>query len=180
MTPKSFCAKANGLFEKLNIDVSKEYIVHEPSEFAICIACCVQMHEKFGIDVQKIIKTELIDGREPKDLYHASSLASVALFYLNQVASVEIIKEKPGKPNPDLIIDGNECEIKVIQEADWISNYNPKTGKTEEHELFLDVCYDLGNFIAKKGSGYKGIKQSQIIFANLGLKSIGCGSFATI
>jgi hypothetical protein len=173
LTAKTFSEKANILFDEYKINVPSEFKVLDSSEFAICVSCCIIMKEKYSLDVSKIIRKELIDGKKIENIRHASSLASVALYYLNLGYKVEIIEEKEGEPNPDLLINELQCEIKVIQESNWITNYSVKTGKTEEHELFLDLCFDMGEFIKKKGSGFKGIKQSQIIFADLSLKSFG-------
>ncbi len=173
LTRNDFVEKANDLFKEYNIKVSPDFNVINANEFTICISCCINLKENYDVDVEKIVRNELLKGKEAKDFYHATSLASIALYYLNRGMKVKIIREKDDEPNSDLIINSKKCEIKVIQEADWVTNINPETGKTEEHELFLDVCYDIGNFIAKKGSGYKGIKQSQVIFADLSLKSFG-------
>jgi len=164
LTSDDFVEKANKLFRDYSIKISPDYKVIDANEFAICISCCIHIQELHGVDVEKILTAELLKGKEAKDLHHATSLASVALYYLNRGMEVKIIREQDNKPNPDLMIDSKKCEIKVIQEADWI---------TKEHELFLDICYDIGTFIRKKGSGYKGIKQSQVIFADLSLKSFG-------
>jgi len=84
MTSKTFSEKANSLFDEYNIKVPKNYTVFNPDEFAVCVSCCIVMKEKYDIDVQKIIKNELIDGHKSNDLYHASSLASIALYYLDK------------------------------------------------------------------------------------------------
>ena len=61
----------------------------------------------------------------------------------------------------------------VIDESVWTANLDPSSGKTNTRPLSEDICYDVGQFISKKDSGHKGIKQSDIIFADLSSKSFG-------
>lgn len=72
-----------------------------------------------------------------------------------------------------MIINGLDCEIKTIMEVDWEKDMDPKTGKFKIHTQGENLCYDIGAFISKSKSGYKGIKQADVIFADLSLKSIG-------
>jgi len=124
LTSGDFVEKANKLFRDYSIKVSPDYRVIDANEFAICISCCIHIKERHGVDVEKILAAELLKGKEAKDLHHATSLASVALYYLNRGMEVKIIREKENEPNPDLMIDSNKCEIKVIQEADWVTEYS--------------------------------------------------------
>ena len=86
---------------------------------------------------------------------------------------VKIPLENEDHPNPDLIINDIKCEVKTIQEYDWSKDIDPETGFGKKKERGQDLCYDIGTFIAKEKSGYKGILQGEMIFADLTLKSLG-------
>lgn len=172
LTAEEFCEKANSLFGFYRIKVPKDYVVTSPNDFAICVASCILIHEKYNLDVEKILKNELlIKSKEKNQINHAVSLASTALFYLENGCKVEIKKEKEDQYNPDLLINGIDCEVKVLQEPSWISDVN-ENGQTKEHDLFLDLSYDLGCFLSKENSGYKGIKQADVVLADLSNRSL--------
>jgi len=100
-------------------------------------------------------------------------MAVIAFNYLKKNCSVSIHREKKDELNPDLIVDNLRCEVKTIQEVDWGSDIDPDTGLGKKRTRGPDLCYDIGKFIEKKDSGYKGILQSDVLFADLTLKSFG-------
>ena len=181
MSAADFVGKANKLFDEYRIKVPTDYpkhlmVNHEGSlelnpmdDFAICVGSCILMKEKFDIDVSKIIRKELIKPNSRSGILHASSMASVALFYLSQGSSVEIPLETKGQFNPDLVIDGYKCEIKTRDES--IGYINPSTGKGTQEPLSENICFHIGEFFKTKGGGHKGIKQSDVVFADLSKKS---------
>jgi hypothetical protein len=188
MSAGDFVNKANRLFDEYGITVPSDYprlktvkrkffrttLESNPmNDFAICVGSCILMQEEFGIDVSKIIKKELIEPNSRGGILHANSMASVALFYLRQGSSVIIPLETANQFNPDLVIDGWDCEIKTVDESDWTRDIDPSTGKGKTYILSEDICFDIGQFISKRDSGHKGIKQSDVIFADLSFKSFG-------
>jgi hypothetical protein len=100
-------------------------------------------------------------------------MATIALHYLNEGRMVSIPTEKDDQLNPDLIIDNFKCEVKTIQEKDWEKEIDPETGFGKVKSRGADLCYDVGKFIEKENSGYKGILQAEMVFADLTLKSFG-------
>jgi len=131
------------------------------------------MEEKYQNDTSKFLRWELIKPNSNRGIYHACSIAVVALYYLDKGCEVSIPLEKKNEKNPDLIINDLKCEIKTIQESDWTNEIDPETRFGKEKSNEPDLCYDIGIFIAKENSGYKGILQGDVIFADLGLKSFG-------
>jgi hypothetical protein len=186
MTPTDFAEKANRLFDKHNIKVREDYpkkaslkrellggdVRAEPwDEFAICVGCCISIEERFGIDVSRIIRNELIEQNSREGIRHASSLAALVLYYLNKGSKVTIEKEESNAYNPDLIIDGFHCELKVVDASDWTGDIDPSSGQGRQRSLSESICFDIGTFLRDKG--YKGIKQADVVFADLSLKSLG-------
>ncbi len=182
MTSGYFVKKANELFDKYSIHVPSNYPKPSTGEqgffgnfgdhFAICIGCCILIEDNFGFDTSRIIRNELI-GNSKKGIIlrsailHASTMAAIVLHYLNKGANIVIPKQQANQHNPDLVIDGLDCDVKVIQEFDWETS----ASKGEVRSLSNDICYDVGNFIQNRT--HKGIKQSDVIFADLSLKSFG-------
>ena len=188
MSTSAFVNKANRLFNEYGIKVPTDYPrltlvernffrttleLNPMNDFAICVGSCILLKEEFGIDVSKIIRKELIEPNSRSGILHANSMASVALAYLRQGSSVAIPLETTEQLNPDLVIDGWNCEIKTVDESDWTRDIDSSTGKGKASFLSEDICYDIGQFISKRDSGHKGIKQSDVIFADLSFKSIG-------
>jgi hypothetical protein len=138
-----------------------------------CIYCCIIIEEKYGIDISKILRWELIKPNSRRGIIHASSMATIALNYLNNGYVVSIPHEVKNQYNPDLIINSINSEIKTILQSDWTKDIDPETGYGKERSRGEDICYDIGAFIGKKNSGYKGILQSDLIFADLSQKSLG-------
>lgn len=184
--PLFFFEKANMLLDKYKIkvpdDYSKQCFVDRssekaaysfPYEFFTCIYCCITMEEKFGIDTSKILRWELIKPHSRRNIMHACSMAVIALYYLNNDYDVVFPKEKQDENNPDLLINDLKCEIKTIQRADWTSEIDPETGFGNEHSRGVDLCFDIGTFIAKEKSGFKGILQGDVVFADFTEKSLG-------
>ncbi len=187
LSKQDFVHKANILFQEYNIQVPDNYPnlktlnrnifsnieINPMNDFAICVASCILIREKFNIDVSKIIRNELIENNSRHGILHANSLASIALYYLNKGSKILIPRELNNQYNPDLVINNFSCEVKVIDESDWTQDIDLDTGKGKQRSLSEDLCYDIGQFISKRDSGHKGIKQSDIIFADLSLKSFG-------
>lgn len=188
MSLSEFVDKANRLFDEYNIKVPKNYPklnlvkseyygkTYEPNpmdDFACCIISCILIKEKFDINVSKIIKDELIKNNSRSGILHANTMATVALYYLKNKSQVVIPKDQKNQRNPDLVIDGLNCEIKVVDVSDWTMDINHSTGKGKVRLFSEDICYDIGKFISSKNSGHKGIKQSDVIFADLSMKSFG-------
>jgi hypothetical protein len=186
MTPTDFAEKANRLFDKHNIKVRKDYpkkaslklerlwgdVRAEPwDEFAICVGCCILIEERFGVDVSRIIRNELIEQNSREGIRHASSLAALVLYYLNKGSEVTIEKEESNAYNPDLIIDRFHCELKVVDASDWTGDIDPSSGQGRQRSLSESICFDIGTFLRDRG--YKGIKQADVVFADLSLKSLG-------
>jgi len=184
--PLVFFEKANKLLNKYGIKVpnnyskqcfvdrsSEEVIYSFPYEFFTCIYCCIIMEEKFGKDTSKILRWELIKPNSRRNIIHACSIAAIALYFLNDGYNVIFPKEKQKDNNPDLLINDLRCEIKTIQRADWSREIDPETGFGEEHSRGADICFDIGTFIAKEKSGFKGILQGDVVFADLTEKSLG-------
>ncbi len=185
---QDFVKKANLLFQEYKVKVPQNYPNLKPmaskifgselelnpmNEFATCVGSCILIKDMFNYDVSKIIKNELIAPNSRRGILHADSLATIVLHYLKKGSKVVIPKEVDGRYNPDLIIDNYHCEIKVINESDWTQEIDLETGRGRQRELSQDLCYDIGQFISKKDSGHKGIKQSDIVFADLSFKSFG-------
>ncbi len=187
MTSEQFVDKANALFDKHRVRVPEDYpkectvkskMFGDPqmvpgNDIAICVGCCILIEDQFGFDVSKIVKNELIGNNSRSGIHHACTMAALVLHFLKNGANVQIRKEKANQQNPDLVIDGFDCEIKAIDESDWTAEIKPATGKGPSRKLSEDICYDIGQFIAKKNSGHKGIKQADVVFADLSLKSFG-------
>lgn len=182
-----FCAKANNLLNKYEINLPIGYPKNSYTkslngkkaysfplyDFLMCVNLCTNIELNFKFDTSKILRRELIYPNSRKGIVHACSLAFIAFHYLNKESIVEIPYEKDNKSNPDLIINGLDCEIKTIMEIDWEKDIDPKTGKFKIHTQGEDVCYDVGTFISKSKSGYKGIKQADVVFSDLSAKSFG-------
>jgi hypothetical protein len=188
MSTSDYVNKANRLFDECGVKVPTDYpklkiakrkyfrktLESNPmDDFAICVGSCILMKEEFDIDVSRIIRKELIEPNSRSGILHANSMASVALFYLRHGFSVAIPSETKDQFNPDLVLDGWNCEIKTVDASDWTRDLDPSTGKGKARFLSEDICYDVGQFISKRDSGHKGIKQSDVVFADLSLKSIG-------
>ena len=100
MDNEDFVKKANGLFYEYSINIPDKYNENlPPDEFAICICCCINIKEKYPeVDISRILKRELIKKNIKKhDFSHATTLASIALYYLVKGFSVEILSEEKGK-----------------------------------------------------------------------------------
>ncbi|MFX0132206.1 MAG: hypothetical protein ACFFDN_01040 [Candidatus Hodarchaeota archaeon] len=187
LEPLDFFNKADVLFAKHQIKVPENYPKHcyiEDSlsrktysfpqhDFLTCIYCCITIEEKFNIDTSKILRWELIKSNSRRGIIHACSMATITLYYLNNGYKVSIPFEKKNQYNPDLIINNLKSEIKTILSSDWTKDIDPETGFGKECSRGEDICYDLGTFIGKKNSGFKGILQSDLIFADLSEKSLG-------
>lgn len=186
--PNEFVDKANSLFAKYKINIPKNYPKHGTLEtsfknkkvddfpiydFLICIHCCIIMEEKYGLNTSKLLRWELIKPNSNRGIYHACSMAVIALFYLEEGFEISIPLENKNELNPDLIINDFRCEVKTIQQSDWESEIDPDTGFGKRKYRGPDICYDIGKFIEKEDSGYKGILQGEVIFADLTLKSFG-------
>ena len=188
MSECDFVDKANELFNECDIKIPSDYPkprvikrevlkyateLNPMDDFAICVGSCILIKEEFGIDVSKIIRKELIEPNSRSGILHATSMASIALAYLRNGSSIEIPTEQKNRSNPDLVIDGLDCEVKVIEESDWTADMDLFTGLGRKRLLSRDLCYDIGKFISKKDSGHKGIRQADCVFADLSLKSFG-------
>lgn len=186
MTPKNFVNKANELFSRYHVRVpndypsegiSKEYsqlgtVISIPwDEFTICVGCSILIDQQFNKDVQRILKNELVMTNSYSGILHASALSAIVLYYLKKGFNVDIPKEQKNKYNPDMIIDGLSCEVKVVDESDWTLDINPRTGQGENRILSKDIAYDIGKFLSNRAC--KGIKQADVILADLSLKSFG-------
>ncbi len=188
ITPKKFVDKANELFDKYQIVIPKDYPKHSiigkklngkivddfpVYDFLICIYCCIVIEEEFGTETSKILRWELIKPNCISSIHHACSMVTITLYYLKQNFIVSIPKGKKKGLNPDLTINDLKCEVKTIQEADWEWDVDPETGFGKRKTKGPDLCYDLGTFIRKENSGYKGIRQGDMVFVDLTLKSLG-------
>ncbi len=188
INPIEFVKKANKLFTKYNIKVSNDYskdftikmkgmgwerVYNFPTEeFLLCVKNCLCIEEDYEIDTSKVLRKELIRPRSRRRVMHACSMSVIMLYYLKKGFKVEIVTENTHK-TPDLKINNLNCEIKTLMEWDWTEEMNLLTGKGKEKSHSENLCYDIGIFISKKNSGHKGIKQSDVIFADLSLKSLG-------
>ena len=139
----------------------------------LCIYCCIVIEERFKINTSKLLRWDLIKPNSNSGIHHACSMSVIALNYLRMGLKVSIPTEQQNEHNPDLIINDLKCEIKTIQEKDWSKEIDPETGFGKRKPRGPDLCYDIGNFIAKEKSGYKGILQGDVVFADLTLKSLG-------
>ena len=185
MTRKNFVDKANELFSRYGIRVPDNYpsegisrkferlgkVNMSPwNEFAICVGCSILIDQEFNKDVRRILKNELVMANSYGNILHASASSAVVLYYLKKGFDVDIPKEK-NKPSPDFIINGLNCEVKVVDTSDWTESLDPQTGLARKRFLSEDIAYDIGKFISNPG--YKGIKQADVILADLSLKSFG-------
>ncbi len=187
LSSREFVNRANALFQEYNVKVPQDYPklravdrkyfgkseVSPMNQFANCVASCIVIKDEFKYDVSKIIRDELIAPNSRHGILHADSLATIVLYYLRNGSQVVTPREVDGQSNPDLVIDGYPCEVKVIDESDWTRDIDPDTGQGKQRLLSEDICYDIGQFIGKRDSGHKGIKQSDVIFADLSFKSFG-------
>lgn len=186
--PIEFVDQVNALFAKYQITIPKDfpkYTIREKKfhgkkvddfpiiDFLICIHCCIIIQDEYGIDTSKILRGELIKPNSNRGINHACSMAVIALYYLKEGYKVSIPVEKKNELNPDLIINNLRCEIKTIQESDWSNEIDPETGFGKRKTRGPDLCYDIGKFLEKEKSGYKGILQGDVVFADLTLKSLG-------
>jgi hypothetical protein len=193
---EAFVDKANALFNKHNVRVPEGYpkdsripdklaellsggqrVFHPWREFIICIYCCTMIEENHNEDTSKILRKELIEPNSWHGILHACAMSVIASYYLDRGHKVEIQRESLDGKNPDLVIDGIACEIKTVRESDWVAeaiNENEEeffaTGHGKRHDLAKDICYDVGTF--SRNRGHKGIRQSDLIFADLSLKSL--------
>jgi len=187
LDPEEFVKNVNNIFAKYKIlipnDYPKESTIHKDKDkevddfpirdFLLCIHCCIVIEEEYRINTSKILRWELIKPNSNAGIHHACSMVVIALNYLKKGFNVKIPFEGENKKNPDLIINELRCEIKTIQEKDWLKEIDTETGLGKRKSRGPDICYDLGTFIAKEKSGYKGILQGDVIFADLTLKSFG-------
>lgn len=186
--PLEFVKKINSLLAKYRIIIPKDFPKHSNIkrkignkkvddfpiiDFLICLHCCILIEDEYGIDTSKILRWELIKPNSNRGIHHACSMAVIALNYLKKKYSVSIPREKKNELNPDLIIDNLRCEVKTIQEAEWGRDIDPETGLGKKRIRGPDLCYDIGKFIGKVDSGYKGILQADLVLADLTLKSFG-------
>lgn len=198
-----FVEKANALFSRYGIRVKDKYpedlgpdkelgkligrqIISYPwHEFVICVYCCIVIEKDYNTNVSKILGRELINPNSVSGILHACAMSVITLHHLCRGHRVEIPIEASDEDNPDLRIDGIRCEIKAIQESDWVRDTIWRggeekrksrerefltTGRGRQHDLAEDVCFDIGNFISNRG--YKGIRQGDLIFVDLSLKSL--------
>jgi len=185
MTRKNFVDKGNELFSRYRIRVPDNYPsegistkfkrlakfnVSPWNEFAICVGCSILIDQEFNKDVRRILKNELVMANSYGNILHASALSAIALYYLKKGFDVDIPKEK-NKSSPDFIINGLNCEVKAVRQSDWTESLDCRTGRAKKRFLSKDIAYDIGTFISNPG--YKGIKQSDVILADLSLKSFG-------
>jgi hypothetical protein len=186
--PIEFVNKANALFSKYQIDIPNDFPKYSNIErkfrdkkvdnfpiidFLVFIHCCILIEEKYGINTSKILRWELIKPNSNRGIHHACSMAVIALYYMKEGYHVSIPLENKEELNPDLIINNLKCEVKTIQEKDWEEEIDSETGFGKKRSRGPDLCYDIGAFIGKKNSGYKGILQGDVVFADLTLKSFG-------
>jgi len=184
MTPKYFVDKANELFSRYRIRVPDNYpsegiskkfkrlgkVNMSPwNEFAICVGCSILIDQKFNKDVRRTLNNELVTANSYGNILHASALSAIVLYYLKKGFNVDIPKEQKNKYNPDMIINGLNCEVKVVEESDWTLDINPQTGQGKNRILSEDIAYDIGKFISNRAC--EGIKQGDVILADLSLKS---------
>jgi len=193
LSPDEFVKKANSMFNEFKIKIPKKYpktcIINDSlirkftgqnpflipwKEFILCVYNCIILKEEYNMDVKKVIKKELIGNNSRAGILHANSLSGIALHYLKKECDISIPNEQKGKKNPDLIINNIKCEIKCVDSSDWTKevlnnneNHFLRTGEGPKHELAEDICFDIGKFIEKEKSGFKGIKQGDVIFADL-------------
>lgn len=166
MTRKNFVNKANELFSKYCIRVPDDYPSERISkdfeslgkinvspwnEFAICVGCSILINKEFNKDVRRILKNELIRPNSRGGILHASALSAILLYYLKKGFDVDIPKEQKDKPNPDIIINGLNCEVKAVDESDWTQDIDPWTGRGKKRMLSEDIAYDIGKFISNCG-----------------------------
>jgi len=186
--PVEFVNKINALLEKYRIIIPKDFPKHSDInrkifnkkvddfpiyDFLICLHCCILLEDEYRMDTSKILRRELIKPNSKRGIHHACSMAVIAFHYFKKKKNVSIPREKKNELNPDLIIDNLRCEVKTIQEADWERDIDPDTGLGKKRTRGPDLCYDIGNFIGKVDSGYKGILQADLVLADLTLKSFG-------
>ncbi len=188
INPKEFVKKANKLFIKYDIkvpdDYSKDFIIKiegmgwdkvysfPTEQFLLCVKSCIEIEETYSIETSKVLIKELIRPRSRMGVIHACTMSVIMLYYLKKGFEVEVVTEDTHK-TPDLKINNLNCEIKTLMEWDWTVEMDPSTGEGKEKSYSENLCYDIGAFIAKRNSGHKGIKQSDVIFADLSLKSLG-------
>lgn len=179
---EDFIEKANKLLENHRIKVSDKFITYKirnykklgkleynlGDDFLLCIGACILLEER-QVNTSKILKKELF--RNDSDIAHACSCSVIALHYQNKNCKVEIPFEKGNQYNPDLIINNLKCDVKTVQESDWTISLNPETRMTEDFDLCRDLTFDIGTFISNRS--YKGIRQADVIFADLTNKSFG-------
>lgn len=188
MDPFEFVEKTNTLFAKYQISFPRDFPKYSTIgrefygkkvddfpiyDFLLCIYCCILVEDEYGINTPKILRWELIKPNSNSVIHHTCSMAVIALYYLKEGFTISISLEKENELNPDLLINNLKCEIKTIQESDWTREIDPKTGFGKRKTRGPDLCYDIGKFIGKVNSGYKGILQGDVVFANLTLKSFG-------
>lgn len=184
---QNFVNKANMLFNKYKIRIPNQYprdgIVEKEGEkvfsfpqedqFYMCILYCINIEEKYNMRTLKILKNELIKPNSRRNIVHACTLAFLTFYFLNKNFEVEIPFENKTGYNPDLIINGLNCEVKTLEELDLMKDIEEDGKQFRVHTYGSDLSYDIGTFIASKTRGYKGIKQGDFIFADLTLKSLG-------
>ncbi len=183
-----FVKKTNEIFRKYEIlipnDYPKESTIQKKIEgkkvddfpirdFLLCIYCCIVIEEEYGMNTSKVIRWDLIKPNSNAGIHHACSMTVITLNYLRAGLKVTIPHEQENEYNPDIIINNLKCEVKTIQEKDWSKEIDPETGFGKRKPRGPDLCYDIGTFIAKEKSGYKGILQGDVVFADLTLKSLG-------
>lgn len=191
--PQTFVDKANALFTKHGIVVPEGYpknsrvdeefgkilgrpiISHPWHEFIVCTHCCIIIEEQHELDVSKILRKELIEPSSRAGILHACALSLMVLQHLGTGHKVSIPFETSDAENPDLIVDGIKCEVKAVQESDWVKDTIQRseaakrefyaTGRGRQHDLAEDFCFDIGKFIETRG--HKAIRQGELIFVDL-------------
>jgi len=188
LSASDFATSANELFVKYGIDVPVDYPgsrEQDPTflkmkapdlwdEFAVCVGCCILIERDFKVET-KIILRELVEKNNRGDMLHATATAVIVLHYLKEHMDVEILKEHKNQKNPDLIIDGNICEVKA-RDMKSVDPENQekweKEGTVEEYDLTERVFLDIGKAFSSSSQIHNGIKKADIIFCDLTSQSL--------
>ena len=145
----------------------KQYVGIDPLEYIIdFLIQCNTLLEK-GIEISPLFN----EFRKSGDIYqlrHSCSLSYLTSIYALNGYEIKFLTYSSGK-SPDFSINGISSDLKVIQQSD-LEAIHMRKGREFRTNLSEDICYDIGMSIRDRLC--EGIKQSDLVFIDLGSKSL--------
>ena len=121
-----------------------------------------------GIHIEPLIQ-EFKESSHMGELQHACSLAFISSIYTCNGHRIGFGSRSKDSKSADLCINGIFTDIKVIQQND-LERIHREKGRAFQTKLSEDLCYDVGKAIQNRL--HDGIKQAELVFIDLSLKSL--------